>query len=529
MDQNRKFAFINIPSQELERPPAAAAAITGCLKSCGWDAKIFDFNLFLNNNTNSDEWSEFEKFWRNRSEKLSDNLRLQLKESLDLFFKYIDDHKPDVIGISVFTKFSIMPAWEIISYIKKTRNVKIMIGGHGAFLKTSSLPGLGTKEEKDTTFAELMKKEKLINYYVKGDGESPIMEFAKKYPNVKDVVGLNGNINLQLMELDEIPKPDYSEVDPKKYYYTKEPGVYITASRGCVRKCSFCNVPVLWPKFRSRSANHIVEEIVDIKDKFDVNLFHFTDSLLNGNMKVWRETNKKIIELKDSDPKYEPIKYMGQFICRRSVDQTEKDWEMMARAGAEILVTGFESFSPHVREHMGKNHTNEDIDFHIKQSAQHGIKNIALMFVGYPTETLEDHEYNKEFLYRYKDYAKAGIIHMVRWGYTGMFDQSSKINKNGDVNLIVDPEFEAKINDMSASVQSIARGFKWLNTENPTLNFKERIRRRIELHELSVKLGWPTTRSREELEILHNIIKNIHYNNISIDDLNDLNDSLDFH
>lgn len=529
MNQNKKFAFINIPSQELERPPAAAAAITSCMKSCGWDAKVFDFNLFLNANTNNDEWSEFEKYWRNKTENLSEHLKINLENNLDNFFKLIDFQNPDVIGISVFTKFSIMPAWEIIKYIKKTRDVEVMIGGHGAFVEISNLPELNSNKEENSTFANLMKKAGLINYYIKGDGESPIIDFAKKYPNVKDVIGLNGNINLQLMDLDKIPKPDYSDIDPRRYYYTTEPGVYITASRGCVRKCSFCNVPDLWPKFRSRSANSIVEEIVDVKEKFDVNLFQFTDSLLNGNMKVWRETNKKIIELKKSNPKYEPIKYMGQFICRRSADQGEEDWEMMSRAGAEMLITGFESFSPHVRSHMGKNYTNEDIDFHIAQSAKHGIKNIALMFVGYPTETLEDHEYNKEFLYRYKDYAKAGIIHMLRWGYTGMFEQSSKIDKNSNVNLIIDPEFEAKINAMPPSIQPIAKGFKWLNTENPTLNFKERIRRRIELHELSIGLGWPITRGREELEILYNIIKNMHQNNVSIADFNILNDSLDFH
>ena len=46
----KKFAFINIPSQELERPPAAAALLSSIIRSIDWDCEIFDFNLFLNNN-----------------------------------------------------------------------------------------------------------------------------------------------------------------------------------------------------------------------------------------------------------------------------------------------------------------------------------------------------------------------------------------------------------------------------------------------------------------------------------------------
>jgi hypothetical protein len=201
----------------------------------------------------------------------------------------------------------------------------------------------------------------------------------------------------------------------------------------------------------------------------------------------------------------------------------------MSKAGADLLVVGFEHFSPHVRKHMGKNYSNADIDFHFAQSARLGIKNVALMFVGYPVETQEDHEYNIEFLHRYQQYAKAGIIHMVRWGYTGMFRDAEKIEKPGEVKLITDPDFAKKFNNLPQGIRDIALGFGWINELNPTLTLRERIRRRLELHEISVKLGWPQTRNREELQILYNILHNLNSNIVDSTDFDNLETLLDFH
>jgi hypothetical protein len=178
---------------------------------------------------------------------------------------------------------------------------------------------------------------------------------------------------------------------------------------------------------------------------------------------------------------------------------------------------------------MGKNHTNADIDFHFAQSAYYGIKNVCLMFVGYPVETLEDHNYNIEFLHRYQKYARAGVIHMVRWGYTGMFREEGKLAGDSKVKLITDPDFAKRFHNLPQGLRDIALGFGWVNELNPTLTLKERIRRRLELHEVSVKLGWPQTRNREELQILYNILQNLDKNVINTQDFENLETLLDFH
>ncbi len=519
----KKFAFINIPSQELERPPAAAALLSSIIRSIGWDCKIFDFNLFLNSKVDETAWIELEQYWRCKIETISEGTRSQLIKTLELFLADIKQYDPDWMGISVFSRFSTVSCYEFLKYIRPRIEATIMIGGHGIGAWPGSLPNVD-ENTKYKTIADYLKEENFIDHYIIGDGEDSMKELLQgnRYP------GIDGLPPIMVKDLDAVPLPSYKSIEPMRYYYTDEPGVYMTMSKGCVRRCTFCNVPDLWPKFSIRSPEKLVQEIKKNKIDYEVNLTHFTDSLINGSMKHFRQLNNHLIDLK-KDEKYKPLKYMGQFICRTKNEQPETDWELMHKGGANLLVTGFESYSERVRKHMGKNYSNDDIAFHFEQSAYYGIKNVALMFVGYPIETIEDHEYNKEFLIQFQKYARSGSIHMVRWGYTGMFRDAHKVEKPGDVEMIVDPDFESRFKNLPQGLRDIALGLGWVNKNNPDLTLRERIRRRIELHELSVKLGWPQTRSREELTILYNIIKNLDSNEINIQDINELEDVLDFH
>lgn len=524
----KRFAFVTFPSQELERPPAAAAAIQACVKKVGWECKVFDFNLHLNQHVTTDAWIEMESYWRCKSLSLSDQTTTELHNHIKNYIQLIKDYDADMIGISVFTRFSVVPAWMFLNFLHNQTRASIIMGGAGAYAWPGSLPALNSQNlsSDSATFAEMAQKLGYIDHYIVGDGEEAIIKLLQ---NEENIPGVNGIQSKQVMDLESLPNPDYTGIEPSNYFYTHKPGVYITATRGCVRRCTFCNIPEIWPKFRARSADDVVKEIITNKKKYNVDLFHFTDSLLNGNMKTWRSINEKLIQVKTKDSSLKDIAYMGQFICRPEIEQTERDWNLMAQAGAEILVTGFESYSEHVREHMGKKYSNSDIDFHFEQSALHGIKNVALMFVGYPVETLEDHEMNIEFLHRYQKYAKSGIIHMIRWGYTGMFREPEKVEKPGEVKLITDPDFAKRFSNLPQGLRDIALGFGWINELNPSLDLRERIRRRLEIHEISVKLGWPQTRNREELQILYNILYNYKNSTLDAKDFDELDTLLDFH
>jgi hypothetical protein len=522
----KRFAFINTPSVELERPPAAAAVIAACVKSQGWLCDQFDFNLYLNHAVDQDTWRELEEFWRCKRLELTAPTQEKLDQVLESFINDVLSDDPDMIGVTVFSRMSVMASWLMLRALRKKYQGTVVIGGSGSYAWPGSLPSMDADSLDSATFADYAHKIGLVDYYIQGDGEECIIELLK---GNTDYPGINGRPPQQIQDLNRLPHPDYTGIEPSKYFYTYEPGIYITASRGCVRKCSFCNIPEIWPKFKNRSAEDVLQEIINARRRFNINLFQFTDSLINGNMPVWRDLNRRLRDLKRSDNEFADIKYMGQFICRTRLDQNEKDWELMGQAGAHLLIVGIESFSPAVRKHMGKNYSNADIDFHFRMSAWHGIRNISLMFIGYPTETLDDHEMNIEFLHRYRKYALSGTIHAVRWGYTGMFRSADRVEKSGNVKLITDPDFAARFKNLPQGIRDIALGFGWINELNPTLDLRERIRRRLELHEVSSRLGWPQTRSREELQILHNILQNLDSSTIKGQDFEDLETLLDFH
>tara|TARA_R110001592_G_scaffold166087_1_gene400928 strand:+ start:1646 stop:3217 length:1572 start_codon:yes stop_codon:yes gene_type:complete len=522
-----KLAFINIPLQNLDFPPAAASLLTGIVeKKLGWDTKIFDFNMYLNSSVDQDTWLELEQYWRSNTEAISEDTRTKLENTLNKFSEMVQEYNPDWLAVSVFSRWSTVAVYEVLKILRKKIKCKIFIGGHGIDSWPGTLPAR-SNTKKYKTIATYLKDENLIDHFIVGEGEDSILELLSghtEYP------GIDGNAPVPVKSLDNIPLPNYRDVNPQDYYYTSEPGVFITASKGCVRKCTFCNVPELWPIYTLRNTDNLVAEIKHNVDELGVRYHMFTDELCNGSMKHWREFNRKVVELKKTDSKYEGIKYRGFMICRTRKEQDEKDWEMMAKAGANMLMVGFESMSPRVRTHMGKHaYSNEDIDFHLEQSGRYGIKNMALFFTGYPTETLEDFEMNKEFLYKHLKYAKSGIVHMIRWGYTGMFRDPEKVEKPGSVEMVIDPDFEKKFKNLPWGIRDIALGLGWVNKLNPTLTLKERIRRRLEMHELCVKLGWPQTRSSDELRILYNIMRNLKHNKIDERDFTDLDDVISMH
>ena len=125
------------------------------------------------------------------------------------------------------------------------------------------------------------------DYYIFGDSERAIIALLAGNFNYQ---GINGATPVQIEELDELLVPDYSDINWRDYKkdHTKNP-VFVTASRGCVKRCDFCDVPMIWPKYKFRSGAHVTNEILELSDRYQRRTIKFTDSLINGSMKAFRE------------------------------------------------------------------------------------------------------------------------------------------------------------------------------------------------------------------------------------------------
>jgi radical SAM superfamily enzyme YgiQ (UPF0313 family) len=110
-----------------------------------------------------------------------------------------------------------------------------------------------------------------------------------------------------------------------------------------------------------------------------------------------------------------------------------------------------------------------------------------LMIVGYPTENEEDFQQTIEMFERYKPYSDAGTIEEVNLGLTlNLLKDTPLYNDRKKYNIV---QANNHIND-------------WVCLENPTLTYKERLRRRIILQARCEALGYRVFESKNYLKQL---------------------------
>jgi radical SAM superfamily enzyme YgiQ (UPF0313 family) len=178
----------------------------------------------------------------------------------------------------------------------------------------------------------------------------------------------------------------------------------------------------------------------------------------------------------------------------------EQDYKIMKQAGVDYLYVGVESFSDKVRYDMLKKFTNDDLEFHLKMCGKYGIKNAFLMIVGYPTETITDHQQNLEKLKKYQKYAQAGIISMITFGHTTAIIEDTPLYHMQDQLSIV-PEYDFD--------EGVSYTQNWISLDNPGLTLTERIGRWVELVSLAAELGYRMPRITQDLTRFINLLSQV--------------------
>lgn len=470
----KNLVFVSLPKIETTFPPGALAVLSSVAEQNQRGVKIFDFNIELHDALNETEWNDLEAWCMFSRSTLDPALEQKIKGILiNGLTAFIDEHTEFVV-FSVFSYFSNRMATLALSWYQDHFRIPTIVGGSGVSTDTSA--------NDREIFGEALMRDRLADYVIFGEGELAFDSLLKGQPSFP---GINQNNPQQIEDLSSLPIPTYNYFDMARYH---DPKLLITGSRGCVRKCTFCDIELTWPKFRYRRAEHIIDEIKKHFYEYGITQFEFTDSLINGSITNFDRFNELLYEEKQKNPDLEPIRYQGQFICRPREQQKPRSYELMHLAGCTMLIVGIESFSNNVRNHMKKKFSDEDIDYHLEQCAHWGLRNIFLMIVGYPTETLADHEHALATLRRYKKYADMGTIFMMRWGLTMHLYEHTPIMRMVE-ELGIGLENNVKFDSL----------YGWTSSVNPDNDLRERIRRRLELHELCVALGYPMPRVREEL------------------------------
>jgi radical SAM superfamily enzyme YgiQ (UPF0313 family) len=421
------IVICNFPPMPYWMLPAAPAVLAGACDWLGIDNIVLDLNL------------------------VSD-------KSVDHWAKLVLDHNPTVVAFSVFTYLSRPFAENLYKKLKEINpNLIIVAGGAGI---------------KDSINGEILMKADLV---IDGDGEVSWPKF------------LCNNYNLT-MNLDFSPMtvpylPSYKDYNISTYAYHAEQNnarlwIPVSGSRGCVRKCTFCEIHEHW-QFSQRNPDSILLEIQNILKIMPAAYIHFTDSLVNGSMSAFEKLLDGLIELKTHYPLFN---WGGQFIIRRASQCSDEYWKKIADSGAAGLEIGVETGSEKIRNEMGKHFSNDDLDQSLEYMKKYNITCVLLFLIGYPTETVEDYQETLDLLAKYK-YLANQIITAVQAGHIMSIHPGTPVYAQNliDKNIVL-----SKNNSI------------WFNKNNPTLTYKERIRRRKEFSKTAQKLGYTMTFDNHE-------------------------------
>lgn len=316
-------------------------------------------------------------------------------KAIDMFFynlphvaDIIKQENPDIIGVTCMTEQR-ASVFELVNLIKSINSkAKVVLGGHHA-----------------TYMYEQILNHFPVDAIVLGEGEVTFLELVKAYENKYDLHSVKGiaykdaNVGIMKTEgrdaienLDSLPPVAYHLLDVNAYSapprvkgcmkgkdITKLKFSRIVASRGCVYRCVFCSSFNFWQrKYRTRSAQNVVDELQFLNSKYGVEYINFADDIFTVK-KDWVVSICKEILNRKLDIVWD---------CETRVDYV--DYEMfcwMREAGCYLIKYGIESGSEEILKNLKKGFRLEQICDALAITHRAKIKSTVFLMVGSPGET----------------------------------------------------------------------------------------------------------------------------------------------
>jgi radical SAM superfamily enzyme YgiQ (UPF0313 family) len=466
----------SVPLMDVEMPAPAPFHLKGQLTDSNVIAEAVDTNVIFFNRV-KDQWNDVIAALLSSPDytvEADEPIFVLIKSELEkVFHEQIKLHNPTWIGLSVFTKVSRWCTQIVCEYIKKHfPDVKILLGGAGLGL---------TLGDYTDTFASDLKQRNLCDEYILGEGEISLQKFFQhvKYPGI-------ASQPVQITDLNDVKWSDYSSVNWNLYPLKSNVGqgstlgsienkhYVLTGSRGCVRKCDFCDVYKMWPKYRSRRGEDIAEEMTHHYNQSKVRHFYFSDSLINGSMRDFRSLSKTLLDSKENGTLAEDIYWGGQFIARTNEQMNLEDLKQAKRSGFVHCSIGLEHASERIRDFMNKKTPDAAVWDTVENLAKANIVTAYNFIIGHPRETIEDLECIVKWLHDFKWASDAGHI--------------EKINLQTGIYFLEGTDFYTK-RDNLVDFQYGGTEF-WVSKYVPDLNFAEIYRRRMYISEVAESLGY---------------------------------------
>ena len=350
----------------------------------------------------------------------------------DYLRNFILDFQPEFVGIANLFATSEDTCIKLAGEIKKyNKAIKIVVGGTNASAR-----------------AHFFLEHDCIDFVILGEGEYTFRDLVSYLKDNADYTTLPGlcfkkdnKISISptfnwIKNLDELPFPAYHllENSIENYFHGKFGNFFVenrilttTTSRGCVRNCVFCSGMKYLGRWRERSPENVIEELLYLKNNFGVKEIAFVDANINlkkdrfvGIMNLMKEGNLNL--------KWSP--FGGIFVQTFTPDLVK----LMRQTGCHSMNLAVEHGDTNMQKYIGKIVPLEKVQLIIKECKKYGIWSHCYFVVGLPGET-------EDSLNKCLDYAKKAnfdsLSFMVGTPLPGsrLYDDLSerKLLKSGDL------------------------------------------------------------------------------------------------
>lgn len=490
------IVFCALPYSNLDHIYSAPAILKGVAVTNGFQANTVDFGCKLLNqlDRNVEKFNATQIYFIT-AEDNSFKHYLDIEKFYNNCIDYFKNNPSKYIALSVLSIYTHRCVYELCKRIKENKiDSKIVIGGRGAKVTThenvANLYHIKGKQRL-ISFGDFLIDQNLADYLIIGDGEDAILELLQS-----DTLCNKNYVSDEFKS----PIPDYSDYNFNDYLFYDSVMLPVTGSKGCVRDCDFCDVKFQFGNYRYRSGADVANELITISKIYNIYKFQFTDSLVNGGYKPFREFLEILSEYNLKNPD-KCIHWNGQYISRPYNEIPKDLYQLMRDSGAHGLTIGAESGSNNVLSAMNKKTTVEALLIELENFRQHGITCTLLTFVGHWSETWDDFVDHCKMFVNIAPYVRSGTISAVSLGQPYVLLDGTPSMFNHKFNNIIFDEFNPQNN--------------WYNRDNVTNTFKERIYRRLVVQQLCTKLNIPTV---ADTELLSQYISYIESNYKEIND-----------
>ena len=297
----------------------------------------------------------------------------------NLIGREVAQEKPDLVGISALFSPYHREVLACARAVKERLPVPILVGG--AHVSAAPLAVL---------------QDPNVDFIIRGQGERSLVEFLKAFEQGLDWnrvpnLGFKKNGETVLTPLaeneafEQLAWPDLSDFPQQRYLFKKKPLCFISTTRGCPQRCSFCSVHLTFGgTFCQRPVGDVLAEIQKRYEQ-SFRVFDFEDDNLTYNKTIAKELFESLI--KDFPPGTVHFTAMNG-LSYLSLD--EEILDLMKQAGFTDLNIALVSASQRVLSLVNRPHSIAKYKEVVEQAYALGLNITSYQILGLPDETIEE-------------------------------------------------------------------------------------------------------------------------------------------